>query len=135
MTTQTMEGFRRVFTPAVEDLFYRVVDTALGDESGYETETILGLATGVATHRAELLGRGLMPIDVEFVLSMFCKWPFKPPPPDDYREWVDQHLSPALVGKGDPYALQRAIPNVSLLLSIETLHQLLARGGGRMLFS
>ena len=53
MTTQTMEGFRRVFTPAVEDLFYRVVDTALGDESGYETrQSLAWLLASLLSSRA-----------------------------------------------------------------------------------
>ncbi len=128
-----LEDVAAVFTPQVADLLHQVLDHALEDDPDLHAEAVLDVATSIAVRRAELLGRAILPVDVEFVLSMICRWPFKPPPPSEYREYVDKHVRDAL-SNGDVYGVASEVLEVSLLLPIETLQAVVASGNGQILF-
>jgi hypothetical protein len=111
-----------LFTPAVAEMFTRVLDMQAEVESrAAGSEESLAMATSLAVRRAELLGRPVFPLDVEFMLSMWRHWPFKPPPPGDYREFVAYSIEP-LIANLDAYGLASAIHSAALVMPFEALY-------------
>jgi hypothetical protein len=83
-------------------------DQALSDE---ENERVLGLATALATRRAELLGQtSYSPTDLVYALSLFCFWPFKPQPAPEYQAFRDATLSELLELEPTPTELAAQFP-------------------------
>jgi hypothetical protein len=132
ISIRTSEDLARLFSRDVSNMFFRVMDSVLEHNRTLHPDNVLALATSVAVYRAELLGRDPMPVDVEFVLSMLCWWPFKPPPSPEYREFVKTNIV-TLLATGDAYGAAEAFSPTGLLLPIETLHQLMAAGGAHAL--
>jgi hypothetical protein len=54
-------------------------------QPGESLADVLAGSTKLALRRAELLRREAIPLDVEYVLAMWCWWPFKPELADDAR--------------------------------------------------
>jgi hypothetical protein len=109
-----------IFTPDIANVFLGVLRTSSEDKPELDLRQLLDIATSFAVHRAELLGRQPIPSDVEYVLTIFCRWPLKPPPSADYRSVVQERLETALI-EGDLNALTNSILEVALVLSIEML--------------
>lgn len=89
-------------------------------------ESVSDFLSGAAElghRRATLFNREFYPTDVEFALSLFCRWPFKPPTEASYRRAVDgiraSTFQGASLGRTDE--LNQLVPDETLLLSIEEL--------------
>jgi hypothetical protein len=54
-------------------------------EPGEDMDDVLATVRHLADRRANALGRETEQADLEFTASILCWYPFKTPPPDDYR--------------------------------------------------
>jgi hypothetical protein len=82
--TYTANEAEAVFPPRTVDAFRRVLELVQEDNPQFDPSLVLDMATSVALKRATLLGREVIPLDVEFSLSVFCWWPLKPPPTREF---------------------------------------------------
>jgi hypothetical protein len=123
-----------VFPPTVAQAFTRVLEQTLEGQTNLDTALILDAATSLGLRRAELLERRVIPPDVEYVLTIWCWWPLKIPPPDSYRDVVDMRIRRPLI-QGDVYAASNAILEVGLVLPIDLMHRAVAEGRANWLFA
>lgn len=80
-----------IIFPAAAAPFSNRLMAAFGDviapqlQDGESLADVLAGSAKLAVRRAELLQRETMPVDMEYVLAMWCWWPFKPELTDDAR--------------------------------------------------
>ena len=120
-----MEGRARFGSfrePALE-AFVALVTPRLRE--GEEIDDVLSGSVALATHRADLLGRAPLPVDVEFVLTLFCWWPLKPEIPRDAAEQLYRFRRRLFAGAATsaPRRLLGAVSSEVLMLSLDQLQQ------------
>jgi hypothetical protein len=125
--TTTGSEAETVFPPRTVEAFRLVLGLVQEENPQFDPSLVLDMATSMALRRATLLGREVVPLDVEFSLSVLCWWPLKPPPAQEFQERVHSRLQPAVENR-DVYLLEQTIGEMTLMLSPENLYRLQEEG-------
>jgi hypothetical protein len=136
MTTGTFTDadIEQVFPPRVVNAFRRTLEVVQEEDPQFELSLTLDMATSLALKRSQLLGREVMPLDVEFALSIFCWWPLKPPASQEFQERV-RSRSQSAFRQRNLLELERLVPATVLMLSPESLYHLQTEGRDDLLLS
>lgn len=110
-------------------LFGRIIAERLQEDE--DIADVLVGSSRLARRRSDLLGREVLPLDVEYVLAMLCWWPMKPEVSDQVVKALRQFRGPLFSGVAADPAMDRLdeIPDAALTLSIEELYELQRSGG------
>jgi hypothetical protein len=114
-------------------LLRELVQRRLDEEE--DVDRVLNGAIYLGRRRAELSNRELLPADVGFTLSLFCRWILCPEVDEGTEGTLRAIRADAFATDGFSDALDRLVPDATLMLTHEAVSLLQLRGQADSLFA